>query len=170
MALSALVNLGAMQRELGDHQATIHYNRQALTQAREIGGTVGIIVSSLNLTMEYCLQGQPDQARPLLTEALQLARRIGSDTWLAAGLVGIGAIHLADQDIPTGLGILGMARSHPAAGGDEAKEIQYVVGGLLGDRLSASEIEAGMKTLLETSPEILIDEFLAVGSGSTGHK
>jgi tetratricopeptide (TPR) repeat protein len=160
MALTALVNLGAMQREIGDHQASLGYMSQALAQAREIGNTIGVIVASLNLAIEYCLDLQPDRARPLTIEALRLARQIGSETWLAAGLVAIGAIRIAAGDQSSGLAALGLARSHPAAGRDELKDVQYVLDGLLGERSNAAITQSGLETGEGLDLDKVVDAFL----------
>jgi tetratricopeptide (TPR) repeat protein len=160
MALTALVNLGAMQREIGDHQASLGYMSQALAQAREIGNTIGVIVASLNLAIEYCLDLQPERARPLTIEALRLARQIGSETWLAAGLVAIGAIRIAAGDQSSGLAALGLARSHPAAGRDELKDVQDVLDGLLGERSNAAITQSGLETGEGLDLDKVVDAFL----------
>lgn len=168
MALTALANLGAMQREHGDRQASLDSSKQALALAREIGNTMGVIVVSLNLAIEHCLGGEPEKARLLAGEALRLACRIDSETWQAAGVVCLGAIRLAEGDLGGGLALLGLARNHPAAGGDELKDIRYVLDGLLGEKLaegalSQVEIEAGMAAGKEMDLPAVVEQFLSKG-------
>ncbi|MEW5871582.1 MAG: protein kinase [Chloroflexota bacterium] len=168
MALTALANLGAIQREHGNRQASLNSSRQALALAHEIGNTMGVIVVSLNLAIEHCLDGEPEKARSLASEALRLACSIDSETWQAAGVVCLGAIRLAEGDLGGGLALLGLARSHPAAGGDELKDIQYVLDGLLGEKLkngvlSQTEIEAGMAVGEGMDLPAVVEQFLNHG-------
>lgn len=73
---SILVNFAAMESAAGDHQRALDLNEEALGLAREIGHTVGALVSQHNIGWTLLAMGRvedaADQMRMVIDEALDL--------------------------------------------------------------------------------------------------
>lgn len=160
VGMAAMVNL-TLNVEDPDDESIFRYTHAALDLAREINAPVGIIVSALNLTEGYIRLGDLEQARKLLREATETARRIESETWLVACALNIGYLHVARGDLTGGLALVGAVISHPAAGHDIHLQLRSNLTHLVGAQLDEVAVEAALKAGAGQDIHAAIARFLA---------
>ncbi len=101
-----LERLGRYHWEAGDPRAAVDATRQAwdLLEAEPVSALQARILAALaNCRM---LLGEPDQAMPLATQAVELAEKIGADAEYAHGLAILGIVQAQRGELEAGLAAL----------------------------------------------------------------
>jgi hypothetical protein len=141
-----LNNRGFIAMRVEDWPAAILDMDESLSISRMTGDSLGELITSLNLAMVHARSGSPQKARPYMTSALALARRMGAAALLTA-IVGVeGELRLAEGDVHGGLAYIGLAQRHPATTSDTRLDIAD--GLALWQRrlgLANGELEAGLQ-------------------------
>ena len=101
-----LERLGRYQWEAGDPRAAVGVTRQAwdLLETEPVSALQARILAALaNCRM---LLGEPDEAMPLATQAVELAEKIGADVEYAHGLAILGIVQAQRGELEAGLAAL----------------------------------------------------------------
>ncbi len=122
-ALTTINNLGVMADGRGDYKTARDNFQHALALAREIGAQEDIALSLINLADEEIKLGELDTARANSREGLALALRLGALPRVVQVVVNFGYLAYAEGQIERALALHGLARRHPAWGGEHQREL-----------------------------------------------
>lgn len=161
-----LNNLGWWASMREDREMEFFYMEASLKLARELGSVIGVIVSANNLAEIYLDLGQPENSPPFLLEALKNAIQSTSLAWKLASIDTIGRWKIIRGEPAAGFMLFGLARSHPASGGDIVQDgIFWLKNHRAKIPLSDAEIDAamaaGQSLGLDSTVEALLKELQA---------
>lgn len=115
---SALINVGVLHMLGGRLKEAAAVWEGALAITREAGDLFAANVVTSNLGVAYARLGVLEKVMPLVVECLRAAKQMRSTPGLLRGVLALGELRIAEGDLPAGLGLLGLARRHPAAPAD----------------------------------------------------
>ncbi len=140
-AMAAHNNLGVMADGRQDYQAARNYFQEVLALAREIGAQESVTLSLLNVADEEVKLGNFEAARAGSREGLRLALRLGLLPRVVQVVVNFSYLAYAEGQIDRALALMGLARHHPAWGGEHQREMEET---LARWALNPVQVEAGL--------------------------
>ena len=93
--------LQALYHQMVQYDKAITFGEKAVQQARELNSPAFLTQALVNLSLSYVIKRMPEKARPLLTEALDLAKKNGNIHHEASALINLSEIEFLEGDYET---------------------------------------------------------------------
>ena len=157
-----LSNLGFLELREGNWEQAVATLERALVWAREREDLQGLVFNGVNLAIARLRMADYELVLPLIKEALGAARQ-GDSVPAKISAVGVaGELRLAQGAVPQGLGLLGLARNHPATSTDIQVDIDSALD-FWGKRLGMdpANVVAGLAAGKDLDLETEVDRILA---------